>query len=146
MIERTDSLGLDAGIVDHLAPHLDLLLDPREELLGRAAGGQRAVVLESLPDLRRLQGERHFAVDAVHDRARQALGTGEAIPDDDFVVRQSGLGDGRNLGGGCNAPAVVTAMARSLPDLTCGSAVEMPLKYKSVWPAIVSVSAGPVPL
>jgi len=42
--------------------------------------------------------------------------------------------------------AVVTAIARSFPDCTCGSAVAVLLKNKSVCPPIVSVSAGPVPL
>ena len=42
--------------------------------------------------------------------------------------------------------ALVTAMARSRPDFTCGSAVAVLLKKMSVWPEIVSVSAGPVPL
>ncbi len=42
--------------------------------------------------------------------------------------------------------AEVTAIARSLPDCTCGTAVAVLLKKTSVCPPIVSVSAGPVPL
>src|SRR6476659_6489761 len=42
--------------------------------------------------------------------------------------------------------AVVTAIARSLPAWTCGTAVAVLLKKTSVWPPMVSVSAGPVPL
>src|SRR5258706_333382 len=42
--------------------------------------------------------------------------------------------------------AVVTAMARRRPDFTCGSAVAVLLKRMSVWPEMVSVSAGLVPL
>ena len=42
--------------------------------------------------------------------------------------------------------ALVTAIARSLPDCTCGTAVAVLLKKTSVYPPIVSVSAGPVPL
>src|SRR5258706_7688225 len=41
-------LRLDAGVGGDLAPDADFLLDLREELLGRAAGGSDAVVLQLL--------------------------------------------------------------------------------------------------
>lgn len=40
------SLNLDAGVVHNLPPDLDLFLDPRQELLWRAAGERQAVVLK----------------------------------------------------------------------------------------------------
>src|SRR5438876_8276409 len=103
-MRRMDSFGLDARIVDHLAPHLDLFLDPREELLGRAAGWRQALALQVLLHFLRPQGKSHVAADAVHDRARQSFGTGEAVPDDDFVTRHAGLSDGRNLRSSRDAP------------------------------------------
>src|SRR2546429_5198797 len=53
-------LGLHAGLVHHAAPDLDLAGDGREKLLGRAARGRDAVVLELIIGLPELQHPRHL--------------------------------------------------------------------------------------
>src|SRR5207247_2035171 len=97
------SFRFDTGVGRDFAPDPDLLLDLRAELLGRAAGGVDAVVLQLLAGFLELQRLGHFAVDAVHDRARQALRADQAVPEDHLVAGDARLGDRRDIGQRGNA-------------------------------------------
>src|SRR5437870_4784891 len=76
------------------APALDVRLDDRAKLLGRAACRGHAVGGQQVAHVLRLQHLVGFAVEAIHDRARHALGGHQAVPEHDLVTRHSRLGDG----------------------------------------------------
>src|SRR5437870_1989314 len=74
-------LGLHARFVHHAAPHLDFPADGREKLLGRAARGRDAVVLELLTGLLELQHPRDLRVQPLDHGARHPLRPDEAVPE-----------------------------------------------------------------
>src|SRR5207237_6788934 len=73
-------LGLHAGFVYHAPPDLDLPSDDREKLLGRAARGRHAVILQLLAGLLELQHPRDLRVQPLDHRARHPFRPDEAVP------------------------------------------------------------------
>src|SRR3954463_6900492 len=88
---------LDTRVRCDLAPDADFLLDLRGELLRRTARRRDAVALQLISGVLELERLRRFGADSVHDGARQALWSDEAVPEDHIVTGHAGLCDRRHI-------------------------------------------------
>src|SRR5216684_4167497 len=95
---REKLVRLDAGCLEDCAPLRELGADEGVALLRAAAHELEALRGEPRFHLRVLRDLRHFAVQAIDDRARRARWRGEAVPAVDLEARQPAFRDRRNLG------------------------------------------------
>src|SRR4029079_4545348 len=91
--QRTSSIDGDAGVLDDLAPLLELGVDPRGELVRWARNGIGRRRLEEFVAEAGI-GEYLLSLGTklVDDLARRALGRGETVPGAGLIAR-NGLGD-----------------------------------------------------
>src|SRR5882762_5926196 len=80
-------LHFDVGLLHHLAPACDLVLEDDGEFRGRAPRGLETVAPQNLFHVLRFQRLVRFLVEAFDDVLRQSLGAHEAVPISDLVAR-----------------------------------------------------------
>src|SRR5579862_2058666 len=100
------SLDLCAREFHYVGPFGDVLAQEPVELLDRHAHRLGALLGPDFAHLGRIQDLANLGIQALEHRPRRACGSHEAEPDARFVARDTGLGDGRNLGqhGGARFP------------------------------------------
>src|SRR5262249_44611550 len=90
-IRVTDLLRLDAGVLDHLAPFAELVLDQHRKLLGRARKSLEARIGENRLHLRAVDDLAQLRIEQGDDVRRHSAGPKEPGPGTHVEARHARL-------------------------------------------------------